>query len=70
MAFIQSKQNNLFIVVATACQNCDTQAVMMFSGKPTLEDIQLVRDEAGGINCITTKTFKQVEDDYRWEEVK
>jgi len=70
MAWIPPTNGNPHIVVATACQDCDRQAVMVFYGYPGDSDVKLVVDSIGGMNCIATKIFKQVEDDYHWKEIE
>ena len=48
----------LYVVVATSCNNCDAQGVGVFDHQPTEDEINAVDLSIGGMFCIQTNTYK------------
>lgn len=58
-----------FVIVATACSDCNEQAVALFYNQPTTEDLKRVEEEIGGMWCIKTRIFKREWSDDAGHEV-
>ena len=47
--------NKIYVVVCISCKACGGEVrVASFEDKPSEEDVQLVADSMGGMNCIKT----------------
>ena len=48
----------VWVVVATSCQGCNSLAVQVLDHVPDEGNIAAVKDEAGGMWCISTRTLE------------
>ena len=49
---------NMYVVVCTSCPNCNSQAVAIFSQKPSQEQIDKVAESIGGMRCIQDRVYR------------